>query len=121
MTFRSRGTLAKRRATFAVLAERSPRNTSIGRETTVLFPHAPWGDGKVRGQKMRQLFLRRCQVGEVGIVRGFTLLLLFLAAGAFGCSGAADDHSESIPDIPPGRSSVGPEAGEQMPVAPPGK
>jgi len=52
-------------------------------------------------------------------VRGLMLFLWVLGAGLLGCSGAEEPHEESIPDIPPGRSSVGPEEGEKMPVAPP--
>jgi hypothetical protein len=48
--------------------------------------------------------------------------LLLLGAGLCGCSVREEDaHSKSIPDIPPGRGSVGPEAGERLPVAPPGR
>ncbi len=55
------------------------------------------------------------------MVRGLAWSLLLLGAGLFGCSETDDAHSDSIPNIPPGRSRVGPEAGEQMPVAPPGR
>jgi hypothetical protein len=54
-------------------------------------------------------------------MRGLTLFLLLLGVGMLGCSEPDDPHAESIPDIPPGRSSVGPEEGEKMPVAPPRK
>jgi hypothetical protein len=50
-----------------------------------------------------------------------TCLLLLLSAGWVGCSKHHPTHSESIPQIPPGRSRVGPEQGEQLPVAPPAR
>ncbi len=55
------------------------------------------------------------------MVREVTLGLLLLSAGLPGCSSSHEPHSESIPNIPPGRASVEPERGEQMPVAPPAK
>jgi hypothetical protein len=55
------------------------------------------------------------------MVRGLAFLLLLLDVGFFGCSKSPDAHSESIPEIPKGRPSVGREAGEQFPVAPPAK
>ena len=54
------------------------------------------------------------------MVRGLVLLLL-LSVGLFGCSKSVDPRSKSIPEIPNGRSAVGPEAGQKVPVAPPGK
>ena len=60
-------------------------------------------------------------VAEVGMVRGLASLLLLLGAGLLGCSKSHDAHSENIPEIPKGRPSVGREAGEQVPVAPPAK
>jgi hypothetical protein len=55
------------------------------------------------------------------MVRGLAFLLLLLGGGLLGCSKSEAPHAESIPNIPPGRASVGPEGGDQMPVTPPGK
>ena len=55
------------------------------------------------------------------MARGLAFLLLLLGAGILGCSKSRDTHSESIPEIPKGRPSVGREEGEKMPVAPPAK
>ena len=55
------------------------------------------------------------------MLRGLALLLL-LTSGLLGCSqNSPDPHAQSIPDIPTGRSRVAPEAGEKLPVVPPGK
>lgn len=58
---------------------------------------------------------------EIPMRRAFGCLLLLLAVGLFGCSKAEDPNAKSIPNIPPGRGSVGPDQGEKMPVAPPGR
>jgi hypothetical protein len=54
------------------------------------------------------------------MIRGLVVLLL-LSAVLIGCSKSVDPHSKSIPNIPKGRSAVGPEAGQKLPVAPPKK
>jgi len=53
--------------------------------------------------------------------RGLAWLLVLLAASSLGCSSQEEPHAQSIPEIPPGRAKVGPEQGEQVPVAPPAR
>lgn len=55
------------------------------------------------------------------MLRGLVLLLILLGAGLAGCGKKPNPHTESIPKIPPGRAAVGPEQGQKLPVAPPGK
>jgi len=53
------------------------------------------------------------------MLRGLAFLLLLLGVGLLGCSESDDAQPENIPDIPPGRSLTGPEAGGHLPVVPP--
>jgi hypothetical protein len=47
------------------------------------------------------------------------VIWLLLGAGLFGCTPTPqDDHSESIPEIPPGRGAAGAEADDHLPMAP---
>jgi hypothetical protein len=53
------------------------------------------------------------------MMREAAFLLLLMIVGLVGCTKTEDSHPESIPDIPPGRSSDGSEAGDHLPMAPP--
>ena len=55
------------------------------------------------------------------MLRGLAVFLVLVSVGLLGCSKSSDPRPKSIPEIPKGRSAVGPEAGRQMPVAPAGK